>query len=92
VKEKYTRKHLVFHGRVQGVGFRYHAYHAAQKLGASGWVRNIYDGTVECEIQGTKNMIDSFLSMLQNGRYINIEYIEQKDMDTKEETCFVIRD
>ena len=85
------RKQLIFHGRVQGVGFRYHANYAAQALGASGWVRNLYDGTVECEIQGTPGMLDDFTSMLQNGRYIEIDFIEQKEIALKEETCFRIR-
>ena len=71
---------------MQGVGFRYHANYAAKALGASGWVRNLYDGTVECEIQGTPGMVDDFISMLQNGRYI-----EQKETALKEETCFRIR-
>lgn len=91
MKENYIRKHLIFHGRVQGVGFRYYASHAAQSLGASGWVCNLYDGTVECEIQGTSDMIEKFLAMLQNARYIRIDYIEQKDIAVKEELCFRVK-
>ena len=30
------RKHIVFHGRVQGVGFRYMAMHYASSLGLTG--------------------------------------------------------
>ena len=48
------RKHIRFWGRVQGVGFRYRAYHAANAVGATGWVRNEYDGSVTMEIQGTE--------------------------------------
>ena len=90
-KKHIIRKHFIFHGRVQCVGFRYYANQAAQSLGASGWVCNLLDGTVECEIQGTPDMIDKFLSMLQNARYIRIDYIEQKDIDVKEESCFKIK-
>ena len=32
-KEKEIRKHLIFSGRVQGVGFRYRAMNIAQMLG-----------------------------------------------------------
>ncbi len=46
------RKHIQFYGRVQGVGFRYHATYKARFLGLTGWVRNCYDGTVEMEVQG----------------------------------------
>ena len=41
-----VRKHIVFHGRVQGVGFRYTAKYAASSLELTGWARNEYDGTV----------------------------------------------
>ena len=41
------RKHIIFHGFVQGVGFRYRMYYTARANGVSGWVRNLYDGTVE---------------------------------------------
>lgn len=88
---KYIRKHFIFHGNVQGVGFRYYASHAAERVGASGWVRNLPDGTVECEIQGTKAMIRDFLGMLQNGRYIRIDYMEQEEMEIKEESCFRVK-
>lgn len=92
IRKNYIRKHFVFHGHIQGVGFRYYASNAAKRLGASGWVRNLLDGTVECEIQGTSDMIDSFLATLQNARYIRIDYIEQKEIDVKEESCFKIKD
>ena len=35
------RKHIMFYGRVQGVGFRYHATYKASLLGLTGWVRNL---------------------------------------------------
>ena len=48
------RKRMVFQGRVQGVGFRWHARHAALALGLTGWVKNEYDGSVTMEIQGSE--------------------------------------
>ena len=44
------RKHIVFYGWVQGVGFRYRARHAADLYGCTGWVRNEYDSSVSMEI------------------------------------------
>ena len=44
-----TRKHIIFHGSVQGVGFRWRARHAADLYGCTGWVHNKWDGTVERE-------------------------------------------
>ena len=46
-----VRKHIIFRGRVQGVGFRYHSTYKAENLGLTGWVRNCYDGSVEMEVQ-----------------------------------------
>ena len=34
-------------GRVQGVGFRYFAEHWANQLGICGYVKNLWDGSVE---------------------------------------------
>ena len=54
------RFRICFYGRVQGVGFRYTAYHIAQELSLSGWVKNEFDGTVLCEVQGDGAAIDEF--------------------------------
>ena len=52
------RKHIVFRGCVQGVGFRYRARCAADHFGCTGWVRNNWDDTVTMEIQGTPDRIE----------------------------------
>ena len=49
---KIIRKHFFFKGRVQGVGFRYRAQNAASLYSVTGWVKNLYDGSVEMEAQG----------------------------------------
>ena len=59
-----TRKHIVFYGWVQGVGFRYRARHAADLYGCTGWVRNEYDGSVSMEIQGEEENIDNWILRL----------------------------
>lgn len=71
-----VRKHIIFYGRVQGVGFRYYSVYKSRQLGLTGWVRNLYDGTVEMEVQGEKQVIDQLIVFLQNQRFIMIE-----DMD-----------
>ena len=48
------------YGIVQGVGFRYHATYIASRIGVSGWVRNLYDGRVEMEVQGTPEEVAKF--------------------------------
>ena len=53
-----VRKHIVFHGRVQGVGFRYTAKYLANSLNLVGWVQNEWDGTVTMEVQGREWLIN----------------------------------
>ena len=62
------RKHIIFSGDVQGVGFRYRANYAAQGLGLTGYVRNLYNGKVEVEVQGEKDLINRFLEQIYSGR------------------------
>jgi len=45
-------RHVVFIGRVQGVGFRYTAHRIAHRHQLTGFVRNLPDGTVEMFAQG----------------------------------------
>ena len=53
------RKHIIAHGRVQGVGLRFTV---------TGWVRNLYDGTVEMEVQGLDHRVELFLQELSSDR------------------------
>ena len=75
------RRHLVFYGSVQGVGFRYTAHHLAESLELTGWVQNEYDGSVTCEIQGPSFLIDEFLQKLNNQRWIHIMDMESRSMN-----------
>ena len=70
------RQRIVFHGWVQGVGFRYWARHAASLHGATGWVRNDPEGTVTMEIQGTQEQIDQVIAAIKNGRFISIDRMD----------------
>ena len=79
------RKHIVFHGEVQGVGFRWRAMRAAEMQGCTGWVRNEWDGSVTMEIQGNRYGIEAVLESLQKGAYIRIENTEEKVVPLQEE-------
>lgn len=71
---------MVFHGQVQGVGFRYRARHAAERFGVTGWVRNECDGSVVAELQGTETQIEQLTMSLERGSYIHIEDREVRDI------------
>ena len=72
------RKHIIFYGWVQGVGFRYRARHAAQLYGCTGWVRNEWNGSVTMEIQGTEEAIDKAIQAIEAGKYVRIEKMESR--------------
>jgi len=59
LKMSQVAKHIIFVGRVQGVGFRFTAYHIANHHQLTGFVRNVPDGTVEMLAQGHPESIDN---------------------------------
>ncbi|HKO16627.1 MAG TPA: acylphosphatase [Gemmatimonadaceae bacterium] len=59
--------HLVVHGRVQGVGFRWFVLERARELGISGWVRNRADGCVEVAASGQVEALERLRRFLQEG-------------------------
>lgn len=85
-----VRRHYYFRGRVQGVGFRYKAMYLARSLNLTGWVKNLYDGRVEMEVQGEPGIIGCLLSRLQEDRFISITDIEEKDADVVLERSFKV--
>ena len=62
-----VRAHLVVRGRVQGVGFRGSMQDEAERLGVVGWVRNRPNGTVEAEVEGTREAVDELIAWVHRG-------------------------
>lgn len=54
-------------GRVQGVGYRYFAYHWASQLQVTGYVRNLSDGGVDVYAIGTLGQLEQFKQKLLQG-------------------------
>jgi acylphosphatase len=52
---------------VQGVFFRDFTREKAMKLGLSGWVRNVQDGSVESIVEGEKENILKLIEHLKQG-------------------------
>ena len=85
------RYHVIFYGQVQGVGFRYRAYYAAYQLGLTGWVKNLYDGSVEMEVEGEEPLIDQLIIFLQNRTYVWIENMDAKSIPLEHDNGFYER-
>ena len=75
------RKHIVFTGQVQGVGFRWRAVQAARLYECTGWCRNEWDGSVTMEIQGKEEDIDRVIQSVESGRYVWIHHMEVTEME-----------
>jgi len=60
-------RRFVVGGRVQGVGFRYFAQHAAAREGITGNVRNLDDGRVEIVAEGDAEAIARFERSVRQG-------------------------
>ncbi|MBQ9057972.1 MAG: acylphosphatase [Atopobiaceae bacterium] len=59
-EEELRRTHVVFTGDVQGVGFRWACQQLAGIDQITGWIKNLPDGSVEAELQGTPDHIARF--------------------------------
>ena len=59
--------HVYVSGKVQGVGFRAATRAAAQRLGLSGWVRNLPDGRVEALFVGPKDAVEQMVAWCHRG-------------------------
>ncbi len=62
-----VRGHVWISGAVQGVGFRYFARRAAKTLGVGGSARNLADGRVEIVAEGSRVMVERFLTEVRRG-------------------------
>lgn len=62
-----ARAHIVFRGRVQGVFFRAFARQVAESLDVAGWVRNLYDGSVEAVFEGDRALVTKAIEKCRKG-------------------------
>lgn len=87
------RYYIVVDGRVQGVGFRYYCQMNATNLNLTGWVRNMSNGMVEIEVQGTEHTLAKFISLISKGNYfIKVTSVSKKEIPLIDsETKFKIR-
>lgn len=75
------RVHVMVSGDVQGVGFRYTMQQVAERAGATGWVRNLRDGRVEAEVEGTDAAVADVLSWASVGPPAgNVDAVDVRDV------------
>lgn len=55
------------YGRVQGVNYRNSAHNKAQSLGISGFAKNMPDGSVYIEAEGSADALDAFIEWCSHG-------------------------
>lgn len=59
--------HCLVAGRVQGVFYRASTRHEAQRLGLTGYARNLHDGRVEVVACGEKAAVEQLREWLRKG-------------------------
>ncbi|AFZ43834.1 acylphosphatase [Halothece sp. PCC 7418] len=75
-----VRAHVYISGKVQGVGYRLSTQSEAVKLGIKGWVRNVFDGSVEAVFEGEPKAVDQMIQWCHQGppaavvRDVQVEY------------------
>ena len=58
---------------------------------STGWVRNMYDGSVEMEAEGIPEALDKVVSVLRQDRYIFIEDMDVKNIPLEDDRGFHVR-
>jgi len=62
-----VRAHLLISGRVQGVGLRLFVHRQAHRLKVAGFVRNLRDGRVEAEAEGSPTAVQQLIEAVRTG-------------------------
>jgi len=83
--ERQARRFVVS-GMVQGVGFRYFTQDEAERIGVSGYVRNLRDGRVEAYAIGTEEQLAQFRAAMERGpRMAMVESVAEEPAGIEQE-------
>lgn len=76
---------IIVKGLVQGIGFRWFVEREANNLDLKGYVKNLYNGDVEVEVEGEQGLIEELVKILKVGNRmshvtgVNVEWLEYKN-------------
>jgi len=77
--------HVIISGFVQGVSFRRFIKDNAQKLGITGWVRNVSNGVIEAQFQGEEEAINNMIQICKKGpllsevKSVEVDWVTDKE-------------
>jgi len=66
-------------GQVQGVGFRWRAVIEAKNLGITGFVKNLSNGSVYIEAEGSREQLNAYIDWCKKGP--GFGYVESVNVD-----------
>jgi acylphosphatase len=78
-------RHVMFHGRVQGVGFRAFVEYTASERRLEGWVRNRRSGAVEAVLSGEAADVDVVIEACRKGPpSARVDRVDQREASPDE--------
>ncbi|MGI3779326.1 MAG: acylphosphatase [Janthinobacterium lividum] len=87
-----VRRRVVVTGHVQGVFFRDSTRTEARRRGVTGWVRNLPDGSVEAELEGSDADVDIVVSWMGAGPdQAQVDDVQVSDVPETGERGFRVR-
>ena len=90
--EENVRRHVVVHGRVQGVAFRDATRREASTRGVAGWVTNRSDGAVEAVFEGDPDAVRSLIDFVREGpRAADVDRVDESEEEPEGLTEFSVR-
>ncbi|WEG72686.1 acylphosphatase [Vagococcus intermedius] len=80
---------MIVTGRVQGVGFRFTTKMAADRLKIGGIVKNLAEGSVYIEANGTDDQLETFIKIIKaspspSGKVEQVELIEDPSLPIRD--------
>lgn len=74
------------------MGYRYFALKEAERLGITGFARNLADGSVEVMAEGAEEVLGAFGARLREGpAFARVEAVERSDAAERGDSRFEVR-